>query len=122
MSVPVALRHFQWICCNLANRSSTTDGNSISRYMSNKMVLSGLIDANDGRSEQVGSVGDLDTSSILAGAKKSSCLTHIITMLVSVYLKKIIVRVSVLYLSHKIVNRATSESGGNGDLSRGDHD
>ena len=52
MGVPVALGNFRWICRNLANRSSTTVGDSISRHVINNMVLSGLIAANDGRSGQ----------------------------------------------------------------------
>ena len=122
MSVPVALENFRLICCNLANRRSTTAGNVISRYLNNNIVLSGIIAVNDGGSGQGNSASDLCPGSILAGADESGCLTHLRTTFVSVCLDKLLVRVSVIDISYKVVTLATSEPGGNRDGSCGDHD
>ena len=113
MIAPVALGNFQWICRNLANISSTAAGDGIRRYVRNKVVLSGLIAANDGRIGQGDSASDLDPGSILTGANESGCLTHPMTAFVIVCLNKLIVRVSVMNVGRKLITLATSEPGEN---------
>ena len=111
MNVPVSLGNFQWICCNLDNRISTAAGNGISRYVSNKVVLSDLIVANYGGSVQGNGASKLEPGSILADTYESGCLTHIRTTFVSVCLKKLIVRFSVLDISCNFITLDTSETG-----------
>ena len=122
MRIPVALGYFQWICCNLSNRSSTAAGDGIIRYMRNKVVLSGLISANDGGNVQGDGASNLYPGSILTGDNESSCLTHLRTTLLIMCVKKLIARVSVMDVSRKVIPLTTSEPGGNGDGSCGDHD
>ena len=111
MSIPVALGQLQWIHRKLANRISNTDGSIISCNVSNKMILSGLIAANDGRSGQGNSTSDLEPGSILAGTNKSGCLNNFRTTFVRLCLKKLIVRAPVLDVSRKVSTLATSEPG-----------
>ena len=92
----------------MANRSSTAAGDGISRYMSNKVVLSGLIAANDGRSVQGDGASNLEPGIILAGVNEGGGLTRIRTAFVSMCISKIIVRVSVLDVSCKVITLATS--------------
>ena len=122
MRILVALGNFRWICCNLSNRSFTEAGDGIIRYVRNKVVLSGLISANDGRNGQGDGTRKLDPGSILTGDNESGCLTHLRTMLLIMCLKKLIERVSVMDVSRKVITFTTSEPGGNRDGSCGNHD
>ena len=111
MSAPVALGHFQWILPNLANRRSTAAVNIIIRNVRNKMVLIGLIAFNDGGSGKGDSARNLEPGNILADANENGCLTHFRITFVSVCLENLIVRVSVLGVSRKVISLATSEPG-----------
>ena len=122
MSVPFALGYFLWIYHNLANKRSTAASDGISQYVSNKVVLSGLVADNDVSIRQDNGTINLDPWSILADADESSFLAHLRTTFVSVCLKKLIVRVSVLDLSYKNITLAAIEPGGNIDGSCGNHD
>ena len=75
--------------------------------MINKVVLSGLIAANGGKSGKGDGASDLEPGIILAGADESGCLTNTRTLFFSVYLKKLIVRVSVLDVSRKDITLET---------------
>ena len=122
MSAPVALGHFRWICCNLTNRISTVSGDGIIQYVKNKMVLSGLIDSNDGGIGKGNGASDLEPGSIFTGTYEISCITHLKTTFVSVFLKKLKVRVSVLVVSSKVITLATREPGVNRKVNCGDYD
>ena len=122
MSVPFALGYFLWIYHNLANRRSTAASDGISQYVSNKVVLSGIIASKDGRRGQGDVSSNLDPGTILSGANDRGCLTHLRTTFVSVCLKKIIVIFSVLDVSRKVITLETSKPGGNVDSSCGKHD
>ena len=85
------------------------------------MILGGLIASNGGGSGKGGGASELDPGSILAGANQSGFITHLRTTFVSVCLKKLIVRVSIMDVSRKVITLDTSEHRGNGDGSCGDH-
>ena len=73
------------------------------------MVLSGLIAANDGRSVQGDGASNLEPGSILAGFNEVGCLTHIRTVFVRMCIRKLIVRVSVLGVSCKVITLSIIE-------------
>ena len=76
--------------------------------MRNNLVISGLIAADYYGSGQGDIASDLEPGIILGGSDESSCLTHIRTTFVSICLKKLILIVSVMGVSRKVIILETS--------------